>query len=317
MPEVSVVVPTRNRRDLLRHTLGCVLGQRAVDIEVLVADDGSTDGTPEVVRSLGDPRVRLLRSHSSAGPGVARNRGIAAAAAAWVAFIDDDDLWAPDKLRRQLDAATSTRAEWVYTGAVNVQQRDGRLEIVGGAPCSSPDEVRARLPYRNALGGGPALVLVRRALLDRVGGFDGSLPHKEDWDLWIRLSRAAAPAVVPAPLVAYRIHDDQRSVAVAGTLAAARTISERYAALRGGRPIDWAGVHRHLAWLCLRAGRRAPALLAYLGAVRHGDLGSLGRAAGLLSPGAVARAHRPRRVEPAWRAAAEAWIEAVPVGPAA
>jgi glycosyltransferase involved in cell wall biosynthesis len=119
-PEVTVVVPTHDREALLRQTLGSILGQRGVDFEVIVVDDGSSDDTAAAVAGLGDPRVRLVRHGRPLGVAAARNRGIAEAAGAWLAFCDDDDLWAPDKLARQLQAATQTGANWVYTGEVHI-----------------------------------------------------------------------------------------------------------------------------------------------------------------------------------------------------
>ena len=99
-PEVSVVVPTHNRSGLLAQTLHSVLWQRGVDLEVLVVDDGSADDTAEMVAGLADPRIRLLRHDHPQGVSAARNRGVAAASGRWLAFCDDDDLWAPDKLAR-------------------------------------------------------------------------------------------------------------------------------------------------------------------------------------------------------------------------
>ena len=125
-PEVSVVVPTHDRSRLLALTLRSILGQRGVDLEVIVVDDGSTDDTAEVVAGLGDDRVRLLRHDTPQGVAAARNYGIAEAAGGWLAFCDDDDLWAPDKLARQLHAARETGRAWAYAGAVKIDA-DGRV----------------------------------------------------------------------------------------------------------------------------------------------------------------------------------------------
>src|ERR687898_2402373 len=113
-PEVSVVVPTRNRRSLLARTLASVLAQRDVDFEVIVIDEGSTDDTRAMVSRIADPRLRLIHHPVALGKSAARNRGIAEAAAPWLAFVDDDDLWSPTKLVRQLKAARATDRMWVY-----------------------------------------------------------------------------------------------------------------------------------------------------------------------------------------------------------
>src|SRR5262245_33388702 len=140
-PLVSVVIPSHNRRRLLERTLRSVLAQAAGDLEVVVVDDGSTDGTRDAAGL--DPRVVILRNDIPAGVGSARNQGIAAARGEWIAFCDDDDLWSPDKLMRQLAAADDAGAQWVYGGDVNV---DDGLRVLSGGPPPDPDTVLALLP---------------------------------------------------------------------------------------------------------------------------------------------------------------------------
>src|SRR4051794_9011163 len=109
-PEVSVVIPTRDRRHLLETTLAAALNQREVDYEVIVVDDGSGDGTATELAAIGDPRLRVLRNGASQGVSAARNRAIAEARAPWIAFLDDDDVWSPELLRRQLETVRGTDA---------------------------------------------------------------------------------------------------------------------------------------------------------------------------------------------------------------
>src|SRR5262245_25673454 len=116
--QVSVIVPTRNRRELLPTTLRSALGQRGVDLELLIVDDASDDDTAAAAQALGDGRIRVIRLDKPSGVSAARNRGAAAAQGEWLAFLDDDDLWAPDKLARQLDAARESGRDWGYTGGV-------------------------------------------------------------------------------------------------------------------------------------------------------------------------------------------------------
>jgi len=103
MPLVSVVVPSHNRARLLRRTLRSILAQHLTDLEVVLVDDGSTDETPQITNGA-DPRIVVIRNQEPGGVSAARNRGIAAARGEWIAFCDDDDLWSPDKLSRQLMA---------------------------------------------------------------------------------------------------------------------------------------------------------------------------------------------------------------------
>src|SRR2546427_7128355 len=103
--EVTVVIPTRNRSRLLPVAVASALGQEDVEVEVVVVDDASTDETPDLIADLADERVRVLRLSTRHGVARARNIGIAEARGGWLAFLDDDDIWGPRKLRWQLDAA--------------------------------------------------------------------------------------------------------------------------------------------------------------------------------------------------------------------
>jgi glycosyltransferase involved in cell wall biosynthesis len=308
MPEVSVVIPTRDRSRLLALTLRSVLWQREVDLEVVVVDDGSRDDTAQVVAGLADPRLRLVRHDTAQGVSAARNRGIAQARGEWVAFLDDDDLWAPDKLAHQLQAARRSGRSWVYAGAVNVDQH---LQVLDGGPPPLPVRVVGRLEHHNAVPAGASNVIVQADTLACAGPFDTGLRNNEDWDMWIRLARLGPPAWVCHPLTAYRMHPASNAFADADRmLAEAATIADRY-----GIPVDRAAQYRRAAWTCLRAGRRRQALGYYLGAVRVGDVISAARAvAALLHPAPKATyLRRPLRHRAAgsmrWTAEAQAWLD--------
>jgi glycosyltransferase involved in cell wall biosynthesis len=255
VPEVTVVIPTRDRRELLLQTLRSVLWQRDVDFECIVVDDGSSDDTASAVEGLGDPRIRLVRHETSHGVSAARNRGIDEARGEWIAFLDDDDLWAPDKLRLQLEAARRSRCAWVYVGHVNVTRG---LNIVGGNPPPDSDEVVERLPEENIVPGGTSGVMAsRRALID-AGCFDPSLQPMADWDLWLRLVATGRPACVPLPLVGYRVHTQNMS------LDTARVESDFAVVARRSGRASYAVLYRYLGWWCRRAGRRRKALSYFL-----------------------------------------------------
>jgi glycosyltransferase involved in cell wall biosynthesis len=276
VPQVSVVVPTLGR-PALALALRSALDQRGVDVEVLVVDDGSAGRAGVVAERVGDARIRLLRHDGRHGPGAARNTGVGAANAAWVALLDDDDLWAPDKLVRQLDAARATGRDWVYAGAVGVDDRHRVLHV---EPPITPAEVVRQLPRRNVVPAGASNVMVRAAALSAAGPFDPGLRNTEDWELFIRLARRGPPAAVRAPLVAVRLHLEQASLATARLLEELDVLERRY-----GVRVDRRAIHRGAAWACLRAGRRREALAEYGRAVRAGDLGSVARAAVTLLPG--------------------------------
>jgi glycosyltransferase involved in cell wall biosynthesis len=319
-PEVSVVVPTHNRRELLLLTLRSVLWQRGVDVEVIVVDDGSTDGTRDAVLALHEPRVHVVDHRTAQGVSVARNRGFSASNGRWVAFLDDDDLWAPDKLIAQLDAAKRAGRDWVYTGAVNINDR---LEVLGGAPPEPPDNVAANITAANLVPGGCSGVLIRRPLLTQEP-FDQTYFHFADWDLWIRLAEAGPPAWVPRPLVGYRLHGGNASHDTDGMIAELDIIARRY----GGK-VDRARFYRHVARVSLRGSRPGRALRYYYNAARRdgryarrefgGDLAQVGVATLNRSRAAIGRRvgstqlQRPLRWPGAdaharWRDEATQWL---------
>jgi glycosyltransferase involved in cell wall biosynthesis len=304
---VSVVIPTRNRSALLVRTLKTVLYQRDVELEAIIVDDASTDGTHSLVSSLPDSRIRLLQNHTRRRVSNTRNRGIAESRGEWVAFLDDDDLWSPDKLISQLEAARRFDRAWCYSGAVAV---DEDLEIIAGSGSPQAQAVRDDLPYRNLVPAGSSNVIVRRATLDRIGWFDEDLVHMADWDLWIRLAAVEAPACVDSPAVAYSIHAGNASLDTVEILNEMRAMETRYAANRGGSRIDRAYVLRWVAWSLFRSGHRWDAVRAYGQAAAAGDPLSVIRA--LVA--AVDPRRRPltrRPPDPAWAEGAESWLRSL------
>jgi glycosyltransferase involved in cell wall biosynthesis len=202
MERVSVVIPTRNRAGLVELAVEMTLRQEGVEVEVIVVDDGSDDDTSERLRALGDPRVTVLRHDVSCGIGAARNTGVAHASSAWVAFRDDDDVWAPTKLAQQVSAANETGATWIYCGYVPVNPA---LAVIGESwhptdPAKILDELRRTCSI--ACG---SIVLARRDAIVALGGFDSEIGIgiAADWDMWLRLAASEPAATTPGILVGY------------------------------------------------------------------------------------------------------------------
>jgi len=282
-PQVSVVIPTRDRWPLLsRNALPSALGQLGVEFEVVVVDDGSSDDTPQRLADIRDPRVRIVRVDPAERSGRvrttahARNRGIEAARGQWLAFLDDDDLWAPDKLARQLDALRTTGRSWAYGGEVVV---DDDLNVLSGSPPPGPEEVAAALVRYNAVPGSASNVVVASELLARVGPFDPELRRTPDWDMWLRLIREGLPAAVNRPIVAIRLHPGNMSRDMGVMIRELDVIAARH-----GIPVDRARHHRWAAWTSLVDGRRADAFRHYARAVAAGDPMSVIRALAALGP---------------------------------
>ena len=301
---VSVVVPSHNRARLLRRTLQSIRAQHLDDLEIVVVDDGSTDDS-QAVAAAADPRVVVVRNQKPAGVSAARNCGIAAARGDWIAFCDDDDVWSPDKLTRQLAAANQARADWAYAGDVNV---DEGLRVLSGGPPPDPDAVVAQLPRWNPLASGGSNVVVRASVLAAAGGFDPTLRRTEDWDLWIRLARIGPPACAREPLVAYRFHPGNVATDPGEMVDEARRLASRY-----GVPVDLTAMQRRAAWAALRSGRRLLAARHYVRAIAGGDLRSIGRMAVALAHPAVGtdRLFGLLGSDPSWIAQSEGWLRAL------
>lgn len=208
---VSVIIPVHNRRTLIGATLRSALAQTYPRTELLVIDDGSDDGTADEVASTFGTAVQLIRLPINQGRSAARNIGWAAARGEFVAFLDSDDLWAPDKLARQIPC-------FADPGVALVHCRMGVVDAAG-LPMAAESAALARaFDVADARGydyGGVTetwcrlytpTVVVRRALLEATGGFDPMLANFEDWDLFWRITKMGRVVAVPETLVQNRRH---------------------------------------------------------------------------------------------------------------
>jgi glycosyltransferase involved in cell wall biosynthesis len=205
MPEVSVIIPTRNRWAMLsRAALPTALAQRDVDLEIVVVDDGSTDETPAQLAGATDRRLRVVRRERSGGMAVARNAGIEVARGEWIAFLDDDDLWAPRKLRTQVDAARAAGAGFAYAGVIAVDEQGRALADLF---LPTADELASKLLRACVVPAGCSNVVVKADVLRELEGFDERFAHVADWDLWLRLVDRVGGVACSEVLVAYVLHD--------------------------------------------------------------------------------------------------------------
>jgi len=265
---------------MLRQALGSVLAQD-VDLEVVVVDEASRDGTSAMLAAWDDPRMRVVHHERPMGVARARNAGIEQARAETIAFLDDDDLWFRGKLRSQLDAMVTEGADWVYGGAI-IFSAGPRLEAVVAPPTSTTTV--ARVPYVNTVPAGSSNVLATRRALTATGPFAPDLSACQDWDLWIRLSRFGAPAVVDELFTAYRRHSERMSSNVEQTLSSAAELDRRYQSIRNGEPIDWADLLHWTSSDALRAGDRRTALRISIRALRQRHPAAFKRLLQSLSP---------------------------------
>ncbi len=210
-PVVTVVMPLFNDERYVAEALDSIIAQTFPDFEVIVVDDGSSDGSPEIVAGYAarDARVRLMRQ-ANAGPAAARNAAIAEARGWAIAFLDADDLWLPTKLERQVPLLTENNlvyaAEYTFRDD-NPEQNEGPWKTATVAAGKSPLASLIRNPIW-----GPNTVMVSRSLLQKHGGFDETMPPAEDLELWLRLAAAGTELCqITEPLARYRVRDNSIS----------------------------------------------------------------------------------------------------------
>ena len=205
MPLVSVIIPTYNRSRLLGRAIASVLNQTFQDFEIVVVDDASSDDTLDVLNelSLQDSRIKVIKLDTNQGAQRARNEGIKACVGMYVAFLDSDDEWLPDKLTKQL----------------TIFKRDNRVGVVYGAfywKNSGHDELKKQKPrfkgniYRDALIHWIAdtnTLMVKKDVLFQSGLWDERVRSFQEWDICIRLARQTLFDYVPEPLAVYHRHD--------------------------------------------------------------------------------------------------------------
>ncbi|MCX6357533.1 MAG: glycosyltransferase [Candidatus Aureabacteria bacterium] len=201
-PSVSVIIAAYNCALYIPAAIRSVRAQTYRDFEIIVIDDGSTDGTPEAVRQF--PGIQYLRQENS-GPAAARNRGIASSDADYIAFLDSDDLWKRDKLALQMEllerdpslAFVYSDVEFFQDDFVFPRKKAKRIVV-------DPPDAFADLLFSNHII--TSSVIAHRSCLKRTGLFDESLRMCEDWDLWLRLARRYPMGHVPRVLTGYRFH---------------------------------------------------------------------------------------------------------------
>jgi len=205
---VSVIIPTYNRAALVKEAVASVLAQTYRDFELLVVDDGSTDGTPEALAAFGR-EIRVLSRPGRGGVSEARNTGIAAAQGEWLAFLDSDDLWLPEKLERQI-AFMEAQPRLLLSQTEETWVRRGVRVNPPRSHCKEGGRIFLRSLERCLVS--PSAVVLHRRLWDDHGGFDEDLPAAEDYDLWLRLSWRYDVGLLPEPLIIKRGgHADQLS----------------------------------------------------------------------------------------------------------
>ena len=209
-PLVSVIIPTFNRVDLAAEAIESVRRQKMGDFELVVVDDGSTDGTEERVSksAMSDSRIIYYRITHIGCPGAVRNVGAGVSKSRFIAFLDSDDMWLPEKLEKQIAVLIGggrrichTRERWLRNGR-EISQAGQRHRREGELFCDSLAKCII----------GPSTVMLERTLFEEVNGFREDLEIAEDYELWLRITAIASVEYVDEPLTIKRAgHRDQLS----------------------------------------------------------------------------------------------------------
>ncbi len=216
IPTVSVIIPTQNRPRWLVAAIESVYAQTFQDFEIIVVLRNADRETHAAADRLGaDSRLRVLKTNEPTVSG-ARNRGLELARGNWVAFLDDEDIWLPDKLAVQLAAARETGADLVTCNFIQFNDA-GDIVPSGLTPRPSGLSFAEALMLDNYVSGGSA-TLIRTAVMRKLGGFDEQMAAREDWDMWRRLSCDHHIHFVDQVLVKYRRHNANKGSDPALTL---------------------------------------------------------------------------------------------------
>ena len=212
VPAVSVIIPTYNRAEMVKEAIQSVLEQTYTDYEIVVVDDGSTDNTRDVVNALNRRfnKIRYIYQENK-GRSAARNRGIRTALGDYIAFLDSDDRFLPEKLRMQVEVLESNSdAGMVYTNTINVDENGRMLADSDITRRKLSGCIYPELLFIKGTSICTPSVLVRTQVLNEVGVFDETMDIAEDLDLWRRIARQYKVLQIPEPLTILRYRLNER-----------------------------------------------------------------------------------------------------------
>ena len=205
IPKVSVIIPTHNRSHLLSKAIQSVLSQSFQDFEIIVVDDASKDNTAQIVNVFSDKRIRYIRHRVNKGDCRSRNSGVKHANGEYIAFLDDDDEWFPEKLGMQVSILDNSplKVGVVYTGSIAVDIANGN-ELYTRISTMRGNIFQHLLRYEEFIT--TSSVLLRKICFEKVRLFDESIAYCSDYDMWLRIAKEFYFECIQAPLVKYGIH---------------------------------------------------------------------------------------------------------------
>lgn len=198
MPKVSVIIPTYNRPELVKKAVASVLRQTYQDFEIIIVDDGMKERAKKSIEEIHDPRILYIQNEKSLGGGGARNVGIKAARGEYVAFLDDDDEWLPEKLETQMNAfeKSSSDVGFCFSAVLNVfDDKEENTSVEEGIKDYS------EISFVRFKGFMTSSLVIRRKIFNEVGGFDPELPSHQEPELILRIAQKYKGLGINAPLV--------------------------------------------------------------------------------------------------------------------
>ncbi|MDI6765245.1 MAG: glycosyltransferase family A protein [Bacteroidota bacterium] len=224
---IFIIIPAYNTAHLIGRSITSVLLQTYQHFEVIIVDDGSTDNLNYALARFKDNRIRSIRHEANRGGSAARNTGINAARGEYIAFLDSDDEWLPEKLEKQIEVfrKSSNDVGMVYTGWRWIREKDGKI-IQDKIPAQRGNLHQLLLSIDCI--GSMSTPLIRTSLLHAIGGFDEKLPARQDWDLWLRLSKVCRFDFVPEVLVNYYVRTESISGNTLNKIKGTEIVLEKY-----------------------------------------------------------------------------------------
>ncbi len=237
-PFFTVIIPTYNRATFLKEAIQSVLDQTYKSFELLIIDDHSTDNTKDIVMSFNDSRIKYLANSRTQGCAGARNTGIFKGIGEWVAFLDDDDIWRPDKLEKQYKQILTIdkTVGFLYAGYC-VYDFEENIELATFLP-DKKGWIQNDLLYSNYVTGLPSVV-IRRDIVLKVDGFDENFPALEDWELYVRIAGLTKFGILNERLVYIRrSNTDRLSLNLSKKLSAILLFRKKFAFLLRKSPLN-------------------------------------------------------------------------------
>lgn len=249
---VSVIIPIHNREQIIARSIQSVLSQTYTDFEIVVIDDCSTDNSVSVVNSLNDPRIHLHLNKENKGAAGSRNLGIEKAKGTYIAFLDSDDLWLPSKLNYQVNLLSAAKSKYVFSAGHTIATKNFDYRPAQETLIEKDHPKNLTLTQKDCLRGVPlkahiCSLIAPKFLFEELGNFSEEIPNSEDWEIFIRLSKAADCLYIDEPIAIYfRAHNHgQQTSNAQRNYAGRKVIFRKYEEQLLADPIA--------AWKALRA----------------------------------------------------------------